>query len=86
MWKSNFEKVIIFAEHDILVLIAQLITNGVQKNQNIALISYYFVSETTAKGQLNSEWICEVIVSPKMTTKNFSDFCPGVLLEGRAEI
>ena len=38
------------------------------------------------KGQLNSELIYEVIVSPKMPTKNFKDFCPGSLLEGRAEI
>ena len=38
------------------------------------------------KGQLNSEWIYEVIVSPKMPTKNLKDFCPGSLLEGRAEI
>ena len=29
-----------------------------------------------AKGQLNSEWIYEVIVSPKMPTKDFPDFCP----------
>ena len=28
------------------------------------------------KGQLNSEWIYEVIVSPKMQTKNYKDFCP----------
>ena len=28
------------------------------------------------KGQLNSEWIYEVIVSPKMPTKTFKDFCP----------
>ena len=28
------------------------------------------------KGQLNSEWIYEVIVSPKMPTKNYQDFCP----------
>jgi hypothetical protein len=33
-----------------------------------------------AKGQLNSEWIYEVIVSPKIATKNFKDFCPGSLL------
>ena len=32
------------------------------------------------KGQLNSEWIYEVIVSPKMPTKNLKDFCPGSLL------
>ena len=38
------------------------------------------------KGQLNSECIYEVIVSPKIPTKNFSDFCPGGLIEGRAEI
>ena len=28
------------------------------------------------KGQLNSEWIYEVIVSPKMQTKKYKDFCP----------
>ena len=28
------------------------------------------------KGQLNSEWIYEVIVSPKIPTKNYRDFCP----------
>ena len=39
-----------------------------------------------AKGQLNSEWIYEVIVSPKMPTKNLKDFCPESLLESRAEI
>ena len=27
------------------------------------------------KGQLNSEWIIEVIVSTKMPTKNLKDFC-----------
>ena len=29
-----------------------------------------------SKGQLNSELIYEVIVSPKMQTKNHKDFCP----------
>ena len=29
-----------------------------------------------SKGQLNSEWIHEVNVSPKMQTKFFKDFCP----------
>ena len=38
------------------------------------------------KGQLNSEYIYEVIVSPKIPTKNYRNFCPGSLLEGRAEI
>ena len=33
------------------------------------------------KGQLNSEWIYEVIVSPKMPTKNLKDFCTGSLIE-----
>ena len=28
------------------------------------------------KGQLNSELIYEVIVSPKMQTKNYKDICP----------
>ena len=50
----------------------------------------WFFSKGTTKGHLNSEWIYEVIISPKMPTKNFSDFCPGGLLEGllegRAEI
>ena len=38
------------------------------------------------KGQLNSEWIYEFIVSPKMPTKNYQDFCPRSLLEGRADL
>ena len=29
-----------------------------------------------AKGQLNSEWIYEVIISPKIHTKNYRDFFP----------
>ena len=42
--------------------------------------------ETDFKGQLNSEWIYEDIVSPEMPTKNLKDFCPGSLLECKAEI
>ena len=38
------------------------------------------------KGQLNSEWIYEVIVSSKMPTKTYRNFGPGSLLEGMAEI
>ena len=38
------------------------------------------------KGQLNSEWIYEGIISPKIVTKNYRDFCTGSLLEGRAKI
>ena len=45
----------------------------------------YFLKLFT-KGQLNSEWIYEVIISPKMPTKNLKDFCPGSLLDDRAEI
>ena len=40
----------------------------------------------TIKDQLNSEWIYEVIVSSKMPTKKYRDFCPESLLEGRADI
>ena len=38
------------------------------------------------KGQLNSQWIYEVIVSPNIPTKFFKDFCHVSLLEDRAEI
>ena len=40
----------------------------------------------SAKGQLNSEWIYEVIVSPKIPSNYYRDFCPTRLLEGREEI
>ena len=39
-----------------------------------------------AKGQLNSKRIYEVIVCPKIPTKNYRDFCLGSLLEDWAEI
>ena len=42
-------------------------------------------SSPSVKGQLNSEWIYEVIVSPKMPTKIWRISALG-LLEGRAEI
>ena len=51
------------------------------KNQDLGRHSDKFCAEN-AKGQLNSEWIYEVIVSLKMPTKNLKDFCPGSLLEG----
>ena len=38
----------------------------------------YFVVHI--KGQLNSEWIHEVINSSKISTKNYRYFCPGSLL------
>ena len=49
---------------------------------------YWKISDANSipKGQLNSGWIYEVIVSPKTPTKNYRDFCPASLLEGRAEI
>ena len=47
---------------------------------------YTSLNVKAAKGQLYSEWIYDVIVSPKMPTKNFKDFFPGSLLKGRAEI
>ena len=46
----------------------------------------YIPGHFLTKGQLNSEWIYEVIVSPKMPTKNWKDFCPESLLEGRTKI
>ena len=44
------------------------------------------MSRDIAKGHLNSEWIYEVILSFNIPTKNYRDFCPGNLLEGRVEI
>ena len=65
-------------------------------NENLMKFRYVFLKDhenmkqsftfEATKGQLNSEWIYEVIVSPKMPTKNYRDFNPGILLEGRAEI
>jgi hypothetical protein len=46
----------------------------------------WVLPSVAGKGQLNSEWIYEVIVSSKIPTKNYRDFFPGRLLEGRAEI
>ena len=43
-------------------------------------------SAWVTKGQLDSEWIYEIIVSPKIPTKNYRYFCPWSLLEGSAEI
>ena len=31
-----------------------------------------------SKGQSNWEWIYDVIISPKMQTKNYKDFCPTI--------
>ena len=40
----------------------------------------------STKGQLDPEWIHEIIVSLNVPTKDYKDFFPGNLLEGRAEI
>ena len=37
---------------------------------------HFLANPSFAKGQLNSEWIYEVIISPKMQTKSYKDFCP----------
>ena len=44
------------------------------------------ITKKSTNGQSNSEWIGEVIVYPKIPTKNYRDFCPGSLSKGRAEI
>ena len=45
------------------------------KNQSQAIcIIVSRLKLNSAKGQLNSEWIFEVIDSPKIPTKNFPDF------------
>ena len=53
-------------------------------SQIVACNHFLMILAPHTKGQLNSEWIYEVIISPKIPTKNYRDFCPGSLLEGRA--
>ena len=36
----------------------------------------HFIQPILSKGQTISEWIYEVIVSPKIRVKNCQDFCP----------
>ena len=62
------------------------ITNGLISNLFPNQYDPNSISIYLLKGQLNSEWSYEVIVSPKMPTKNLKDFCTRSLLEGRAEI
>ena len=52
--------------------------SAASKNQGNLLkgIEYKTVKRKGFKGQLDSEWIYEVIVSPIMPTKNFKYFCP----------
>jgi hypothetical protein len=56
------------------------------ENKKVVSLSKFSKLLAIAKGQLNSEWIHEVIVSPKIPTKNYRDFCAGSLLKGRAKI
>ena len=44
-----------------------------QKKYQVPALKKFLVD---TKGQLNSKWIYEVIVSHKMQTKNYKDFCP----------
>ena len=44
-------------------------------------IQNHLWSFKTWEGQWNSEWIYEVIISPKIPTKYYRDFCRGSLLE-----
>ena len=62
MWKLNY----------LVILLISIIQVG-----DFVLIYPKFLNFDTEapKGQLNSELIYEVIVSPKMQTKNYKDFC-----------
>ena len=55
--------------------------NFIKKHLLLMKTGSRFLDSATysAKGQLNSEWIFELIVSPKMPTKYYQDFCPGSL-------
>ena len=46
------------------------------KSQLYFLKCYDYFLRAGNKGHLNQEWIYEVIVSPKIPTKNYRDFCP----------
>ena len=41
-----------------------------------AILNWEGCVEISTKGQVNSEWIFEVIVSSKIPTKNYKDFWP----------
>ena len=53
---------------------------GFRKEKRIknikAIIMHCNAGPHPPKGKLNSEWIYEVIVTPKMQTKNYKDFYP----------
>ena len=52
-------------------LITAILQASSQKRSKIIFILSF-------TGQLNSEWIYEVIISPKMQTKNYKDICPTI--------
>ena len=53
---------------------------------NLLFAVIFGVKNDGCKGQLSSEWIHEVIASPKMPSINLEDFCFKSLLQGKAEI
>ena len=62
-------------------ILVDLLNLLVQAPKSATLKSLIFINQiedglNDSKGQLNSELIYEVIVSPKMPTKNYQDFCP----------
>ena len=69
-----------------LVVFQKLFSQTPALNGSFAKLTYRQKILDLIKGQLNSNWIYEVIISSKISTKNYRDFCPGSLLEGRAEI
>ena len=69
-------------EYNFLLLFLNYLCYIPSITNNLKISQTYLLT----KGQLNPIWIYEVIISPKIPTKNYRDFCPGSLLEGRAEI
>ena len=56
------------------------------KDHDFKKSAYHSTNNKTAKGQLNSKWIYEVILFPKYQPKITEISALGVFLEGRAEI
>ena len=60
----------------VLPVMRHNLTIEILKSPSFPKIAEMYPRGNYGKGQLNSEWIYEVIVSPKMPTKNYQDFCP----------
>ena len=58
------------------LLLLSLVKIFLKSNLNFWQQAWHGLFSRDLKGQLHSEWIYEVIVSPKMQTKNYKDFCP----------